>query len=324
MYILGLGGSNHDYSSCLIKDGRIIYMIDDERITRKKYGTGLGVELSKGFSRNYCLENAGITLEDVDLIVANDILNPVVYQRLSKKVHLINHHLTHAAAAFYPSEWEEAAILVVDGVGSKATINGNTKYETVTFAHGKGNKISVLEKINGRNLPGTDYVENSLGIFYALITEVVGFGEHEEGKTMGLAPYGTDRLYEKIQQHFKYMGNGRIEMTEKNIYELKSIKKMVEQETSEEAKFALRADIAWAGQKIFEDIMLEFCDYIYSITGCSKLCIGGGAGLNSVANYKIYKNSKFKQIYILPATADNGTALGAALYGYYVLNDRQR
>lgn len=324
MYILGLGGSNHDYSACLVKDGEVICMIDDERITRKKYGMGLGMELAKGFSRKYCLDEAGISLDDVDVIVANDIVNPVIYHHLNDKVHLINHHLSHAAAAFYPSEWGEAAILVVDGVGSQAEADGKPLYETVTFAHGKGTDITVLKKQYGENLPGTEYIENSLGIFYALITEVIGFGEHEEGKTMGLAPYGTDRLYDEIQKYFRYLGEGRIEMTRKDIEAIKGLKVMVDKEAKPGAQLALKADIAWAGQKILENTMIELSNHIYSLTGCQNLCIGGGTGLNSVANYKIYKKSKFKNLYIMPATADNGTAIGAALYGYHVLKGRPR
>lgn len=324
MYILGIGGSNHDYSACLVKDGEIVCMIDDERITRKKYGIGLGVELAKGFSRKYCLDVAGINLDEVELIVSNDIINKTIYHRLESNVQLINHHMSHAAAAFYPSEWNEAAILIVDGVGSKALIGGQTEYETVTFAHGKGSDIRVLQKQYGKNLSDTDYVENSIGIFYALITEVIGFGEHEEGKTMGLAPYGTDRLYKEIKKYFKYSGQGKIEMTARNIEDLKDLKKMVDQEIDAEACFSLKADIAWAGQKILEDTMLELCDYLYQLSGCKNLCIGGGTALNSVANYKIYKKSKFKQIYVMPATADNGTAMGAALYGYYNIKGMPR
>lgn len=324
MYILGLGGSNHDFSACLIKDGEIICMVDDERITRKKYGVGLGMELAKGFSRNYCLDVAGITLDDVELIVANDILHKAMYHRLEDRVHLMNHHLSHAAGVFYSSEWDEAAILIVDGVGSKTELNGETVYETITFAHGKGTEIKVLDQQYGKNLPGTEWIENSLGMFYALITEIVGFGDHEEGKTMGLAPYGTDRLYEQIAQHFHSLGQGRIAMNAKDMEELRALKEIVQKEEDREKQFMLKADIAWAGQKILEDTMMQLCEHLYSLTCCPNLCIGGGTGLNSVANYKIYKQSKFNQIYVLPATADNGTSLGAALYGYHAIKGMPR
>ncbi len=324
MNILGLGGSTHDFSACLVSDGKIRCMVDDERITRKKYGIGLGMELAKGFSRNYCLEAAGITLDDVELIVANDIVSKAIYHRLGDRVHLMNHHLSHAASVFYTSEWEESAILIVDGVGSKTEIDGETLYETVTYAHGSGTDLKAVKKLYGKNLPGTDYIENSIGIFYALITEVIGFGEHEEGKTMGLAPYGTDRFYTDIRQLFSYEGDGQITMTTQNINDLKEFKQIVDREKDADKLLALKADIAWAGQKVLEETMLDLCRHLYALTEQSTLCIAGGTGLNSVANYKIYKTSSFKQLYVLPATADNGTSLGAALYGYHNIRGNPR
>src|SRR4051812_47690907 len=112
MYILGLGGSDHDVSSCLLRDDQIVLAIEEERVTRKKYG--FYSNLLFGHSRNYCLQNAGIQLDDVEFVVADAILAPTASHAVRHRMHVLNHHLAHAASAFYPSPFEEAAILVVD------------------------------------------------------------------------------------------------------------------------------------------------------------------------------------------------------------------
>jgi len=317
MNVLGLGGSNHDFSSCIVKDGKVIWMVEDERITRKKHGIGLGIELAKGLSWKSCLDIANMCLEDIDLVVANDILNKALYHRIGKDVLLINHHLAHAASSYYPSEFENSAILVVDSVGSKDFVDGVYKYESVSFFYGDNKKIELLDKQYGKNIEGTDNIENSLGVLYSIITLVIGFKEHEEGKTMGLAPYGTDRYYEKVKNHFRHVGNGKIEMTEEDISKLLSYKNFIDSIQDEDEKFKVKADFAWAVQKILEDTIVYFGEHLLKLTGASNLCIAGGVGLNSVANYKIYKTGIFKNIFVQPATGDNGTSIGSALYGYY-------
>lgn len=325
MRVLGLGGSNHDFSTCIVQDGEVLNMIEDERITRKKYGAGLGVSLAKGYSRTYCLQQLQLSIEDIDLIVGNDILSKVMYQRIGKPVTLINHHLAHAASAFYPSDFEESAILVVDAVGSKEIADGKPLYESVTYAYGTNRDICSLEKVNGINLDGTDYIENSLGIFYAIITDVIGFGEHEEGKTMGLAPYGTEKYYSELKKHVRLTGNGKVEMKAEDIWNLLEYKVFITQIKNEKDQFQAKADFAYAAQQILEEAILYLAEHLYQLTKCKNLCIAGGVGLNSVANYKLYKKGLFKNIFIQPAAGDNGTSIGSALYGYYkILNQTRR
>ena len=324
MRVLGLGGSNHDFSACIVQDGEVLNMIEDERITRKKYGMGLGISLAKGFSRKYCLQQLHLTMEDIDLVVGNDILSKVMYKRIDKPVTLINHHLAHAASAFYPSDFEESAILVVDAVGSKEIVGGQKLYESVTYAYGNDRAIYFLEKVNGINLDGTDYIENSLGIFYAVVTEVIGFGEHEEGKTMGLAPYGTEKYYSEMKEHVRLTGNGKIEITAEDIKKLLEYKTYISQIKDKEKQFQVKADLAYAAQQILEETILYLAEHLYQLTKCRNLCIAGGVGLNSVANYKLYKKGIFKNIFIQPAAGDNGTSIGSALYGYYGILNQKR
>ncbi len=323
MYILGVGGSNHDYSACLTKDNEILYMIEDERITRKKNGRGLGVDIAKGFSRKYCLEEAKIELSDVELIVSNDLINPAILFHLDN-VKMIDHHLAHSASTFFCSPFEDAAILVVDSVGSKHVQDDKVTYNTVSFYYGNDNHIFAIKKIEGRNLQDTDYVENSLGIFYTLITEAIGFKELEEGKTMGLAPYGTSQFYNELSRCIYYAGDGKIEMSLQNIEYIREYKNRIHNFPVEEERKQAKKDLAFSAQRILEELMIELCIYIKEQTNAKKLCLAGGVALNSVANYKIYKKKIFEQIFIQPAAGDNGTSIGSSLYGYYEICGNKR
>ncbi len=323
MFVLGLGGSNHDFSACIAKNEKILYMIEDERITRKKHAKDLGVSLSQGFSKKYCLAEIGQDISDINLIVANDIINPVILFRLND-VQMINHHLAHAASAFFCSPYEEAAILIVDSVGSKELVGDKSFYESITYAYGRNNHIEILQKNTGENIQGTDYIENSLGIFYSLITEVIGFDELQEGKTMGLASYGKDTVYKELKEYIHYSEGGYIILTADNIKKILEYKNQISFIPIEKERFIVKANFAWAAQQILEEMMIRLCQHLYQLTGSKNLCIAGGVALNSVANYKIYKNKIFDNVFIQPAAGDNGTSIGAALYGYYEIMNNKR
>lgn len=341
MYILGLGGSDHDVSSCLLKDDQILIAIEEERVTRKKYG--FYSNLLFGHSRNYCLQNAGIQLDDVELVVADAILAPTASHAVRHRMHVLNHHLAHAASAFYPSPFEEAAILVVDNAGGLVSFNGKTGIETVTYAVGKGNEITVLDKVIGDqygeaevSTSGKAYQlgdpNNSLGHFYKIISHYCGFdflnNENfyftEDGKTMGLAPYGTDRYYEQIRPFIHLLPDGGLRI-DLHTGELQSLlEELTREELTGEDEYRRKADIAWAGQKCQEDVMIHFANSLYEKTGLKNLCIAGGSGLNSVANGKILKQTPFENIFVQPAAGDNGTSIGCAMWGYYMLKGMPR
>ena len=323
MNILGLGGSNHDFSACVMGNDKILYMIEDERITRKKHARDLGVSLSQGFSRKYCLNESDLDISEIDLIVANDIINPAILFRLND-VQMINHHLAHAASGFFCSPYEDSAILIVDSVGSKELFGDKFFYESITYAYGKNNHIEILQKNTGENLKGTDYIENSPGIFYSLITEVIGFEELQEGKTMGLAPYGNDSMYKELKEYIQYTESGNVILTADNIRKILEYKEQISAIQNENERFNVMADFAWAAQQILEEIMISLCQHLYKLTGSKNLCISGGVALNSVANYKIYKKKIYDNIFLQPAAGDNGTSIGAALYGYYEIMKNKR
>ncbi|MFF2908925.1 carbamoyltransferase [Paenibacillus sp. NPDC057934] len=341
MYILGLGGSDHDVSSCLVNEGRIVCAIEEERVTRKKYGFHSNLLL--GHSRNYCLQAAGITTDDLELIVVDSILVPTAYFGVrNKSVVTLNHHMAHASSAFFPSPFEESAILIMDNAGDLVTYEGENGIETVTFAYGKENEITILDKVIAEQyktspitFQGKPYQkgdpDDSLGHFYKIISHYCGFDFlnedsfyfTEDGKTMGLAPYGNNTYYEKLKSYVQLLPEGKIKIDLQSGTFETALQQIIQEDISKD-EFQVKADIAYAGQAILEDAVIHLANALYEKTGCENLCIAGGVGLNSVANGKILKHTPFKQLYIQPASGDNGTSIGCALWGHFVYNQNPR
>ena len=336
--IIGIGGSIHDFSSCLLQNGDMKMCIEDERLVRKKHAfyVGSSRELYKRNAADQILDNTGITMDDVDMVLGNDIL-PLYYQkRLKSNVksfHIINHHLAHACSAFYPSDFSEAAILTIDGGGTNYDIDENLEYERIqvcSYAIGRGNKVEILDENIGKRYDAKKYnnsidpVTDSLGGFYGVATNACGFTFHEEGKTMGLAPYGTDKYLNRMMEYVNFTANGKFEFSIQGIDYFLELKELWEGEEDKEKQFNIRADIAYAAQNIVERGIIHAGTYLKRITGCENICIAGGVALNSVANYKLYKTGMFRNFFIQPAAGDNGTSIGAAYYGWYELMNQKR
>ncbi len=329
MNILGIGGSDHDVSSALIMNDKLICAIEEERLTRKKYGFYSNLLL--GTSRKCVLKEANIDLDEVDLIVCDDILAQTALFGISRKdVKRVNHHMLHASSAFYPSDFEESAILVVDGAGSLVEQNGTSGLECISYGFGQSNNINIFNKVIGEkyhvsNLGykqpyQTGDPENSLGYFYRLISHYIGFNYidkngfyfTEDGKTMGLAPYGTKKYYKVLREFIDFGKDGQIKIDLCSGEFEKVLQRIINNNDSN-----VKADLACAGQEILEEALIYISNYLYKETKCKNLCIAGGVGLNSVANGKILKNTNFENLFIQPASGDSGTSLGAALWGYY-------
>ena len=321
MYILGLGGSLHDFSACLIRDDEILVAIEEERITRQKHAVNkkelesaiVNNQLWKFMQRvpnntlkasvEYCLKYAEIDYADIDLVITTDSNTYLPVVNSFQHMVIMNHHMSHIASAYYTSGYKEAAVLVVDGRGSKVTYNNKTGYESVTLAYAKGNKIEILDKV----------LDHSIGHFYSAVTLALGFGILEDGKTMGLSSYGTNTYLEEMNECYS-IKDGRVEF----LWSLDEVKSFIEnklKDVNENEIFQAKADLAYAAQRIIEDMVCYYADRLYKETGCDKLCIAGGVALNSVANGVVYKKLKFSDIFIPPAAGDNGLAFGCALYG---------
>ena len=238
-------------------------------------------------------------------------------KEIKAKLLFSEHHLSHAASAFFPSPFKESAILTLDGVG---------EYATSSISVGNKNKIETLKEIN---------FPNSLGLFYSAFTYFTGFKVNSgEYKLMGLAPYGNPVFKKKIydnlihvfedgsfilnQKYFDYTTG--LKMTSEKMEELFGTKARNEKEEI----LPIHMDIAASIQAVLEEVILKICLCVKKITNLNNLCLAGGVALNCVANSKIIKNNIFEKIWIQPASSDSGGALGAAQFAYYHLlnNDR--
>jgi len=242
----------------------------------------------------------------------NDYLNEILNEKKKIKFHIkfSDHHLSHAASAFFPSNFTNAAVVTADGVG---------EFATTTISHGQNNNLVIKKKI--------DY-PHSIGLLYSAFTYYLGFKVNsDEYKVMGLAPYGSPRYKNLIlenlvnvsedgsfflnQDFFSYSTD--LVMTNKKFDKLFSFNKR----NKEDLITQDHMDIASSIQSVTEDIMISICKYAKKITNSENLCLSGGVALNCVANGKIVDEKIFKNIWIQPASGDAGGALGCALVAYY-------
>ena len=236
---------------------------------------------------------------------------------IEKKLLFSEHHLSHAASAFYPSPFKKSAILTIDGVG---------EWTTTSIGIGDGNKINTVEEI---------HYPHSLGLLYSAFTYFLGFKVNSgEYKVMGLAPYGSPKFKDKIldnlirlnkdgsyflnQDYFNYSVG--LTMTNNKFSSLFGILRRNEDEPLEQIHMDLAASI----QSVLEKAVLNLAYRAKQITSCENLCMAGGVALNCVANYKLFKNNVFDKIWVQPASGDAGGALGAALNVNYNILENER
>lgn len=364
MNILGISAFYHDSAACLVQNGKIVAAAQEERFTRKKHDEGFPVEAAK-----YCLDLAGLSIDELDAIVFYDkpflkferlletylsfapkgvrsfitaipvwlkekmFLKRLIYDELKKvgdykkdEVNLLfpEHHLSHAASAFYPSKFEEAAILTIDGVG---------EWATASICHGKGKDITILKELQ---------FPHSLGLLYSAFTYFLGFKVNSgEYKLMGLAPYGnpdSKLLQEYItkikdelvdiredgsiwlnQEYFSYATGLRMVNDKKWETLFGFPKREGEGELQQH-----EADLALAIQKVTEEIVVKMAAHAKELTGAKAICMAGGVALNCVANGKLQNEGIFDEVYIQPAAGDAGGAVGAALAALHIYFGKER
>jgi carbamoyltransferase len=354
MYILGIGDVTHDVSVCLMKNDQIVAGIEEERVTRIKHNLVLDAskytlkeqgehfysqlekltvaEREKKYlqSMQYCLSAARINLKQVKAIVISSLFSSLPFRHQACFIH---HHLAHAASAFYPSPFKNAAILILDGYG--AYTDGIS--ECILYAQGKDNQLEFLNTVVGycdfskdekeSDLKETQIIfRNSLGVFYQNITLLIGMGHFGEGKTMGLSAYGKDReKFNKIREFIELKPNGHVAIDNRSIFIYCSeLIGEAKSRLGREQLFQFYADLAYKHQQLLEEMIIHCCHYLHQITGEKNLCLAGGVALNSVANHKIVEKTKFENIFVQPAAGDNGISIGCAMYGAYTLNGYSR
>lgn len=349
-WILGLN-LGHDRSACLLKNGEIFVAIEEERLDRIKHSVGY---ITGGYfntlvkeiplrSITYCLETAGIGLDDLSLVVgncpANDMSIALIKQMLpikdkSKIIQLPNpsHHLAHAYNSYYASGFEESAVFVSDGMGS--FISGDTsKMEAESMFWVKNGEF---ERVGGRVInPETDL---SLGLFYNYVTTRIGFitkygkegfgefncgGIPEAGKTMGLSPFGEEN--EKWPRVVETNENGEVKISYKKLVQTFELTKMLSQVEDSGLKYENKYYMNWAYkvQCELEETAIHMLNKLYEKTGTKNLCLSGGVFLNSVLNYRIIKETPFENVYVFPAVNDAGIAVGCAYYGHYMESSKR-
>jgi carbamoyltransferase len=350
MYILGISCFYHDSAACLIRDGNILAAAQEERFTRKKHDPRFPKNAIK-----YCLYEASIAIQDLNYAVFYD--KPfLTFERilmsyltvapkglrswleamplwLGQKLHIpkviqretsyegdvlyTEHHEAHAASAFYPSPFNEAAILTIDGVG---------EWATASYGFGKAEDITLLKEL---------HFPDSLGLLYSAFTYFTGFRVNSgEYKLMGLAPYGVPRYRNLILSelvdlkedgsirlnlsYFDFLGGLR--MTNRRFAKLfGGPPRKPETEISQR-----EMDIAASIQGVTEEIVLRMVRHVHKETNQKNLCLAGGVALNCVANGRIMREGPFENIWIQPAAGDAGGAMGAALsvWYHYLGNER--
>jgi carbamoyltransferase len=306
-------------------------MIEEERISRRKYG--LGGNLLEGHARNYCLTHAGISLADVDEVVADAILAPTAFLACRKRARLIDHHLAHAAAAWFTSGFETGAVLVVDNAGGLVRERGREGLQATSFFRAQGRKLNLIKRVlstnwhEGPQVAGRVYQrgdgDHSLGHFYKKVSGALGFGYYpsngknpngfffpEDGKTMGLAAYGDLRFFDRLWELVKIGPGGEYELF-LNDGRLDSLLRSL---LPAEADFDSRACVAAAAQEVLTRVMCHLVEFLIEVTGDGRICLSGGVAMNSMMNGEILRRTPVEKLYVPPMPGDNGTGLGAALW----------
>lgn len=339
MNILGISAFYHDSAACLVQDGKIVAAAQEERFTRRKHDPGFPSEATK-----FCLDRAGITSKDVDYVAFYD--KPLLkFERILKtymdyaprgwdtfskampvwfngklsirrqieqslgyagKVLFMEHHESHAMSAFYPSPFDEAAVLTIDGVG---------EWATTSISIGRGRNLEIVSEI---------HFPHSLGLLYSAFTAYTGFKVNSgEYKMMGLAPYGRPIYKEQILKHLIdvkddgsfHLDMGYFDFPFGQVMTSERFNKLFDgpPRKGESTLTQREMDLARSIQDVTEEVVVKIARHIRKSTGMQNLCLAGGVALNCVANGKLLQEGVFADIWIQPAAGDAGGALGAAL-----------
>ncbi len=350
MIVLGISAFYHDSAACLLRDGTIVAAAQEERFSRMKHDPRFPERAIA-----YCLHEGGVDIEDVDRVVFYDKpflkferllmtylsvaprglrsfydqmpfwLKEKLFMRTTIRGQLgyggevlfCNHHESHAAAAFFPSPFEEAAFLTLDGVG---------EWATTAYGVGQGNRVTIQKEIR---------FPHSLGLLYSAFTYFAGFKVNSgEYKLMGLAPYGEPRYVDTIKRelidikddgsyrlnmdYFDYCAG--IRMTNGKFADLFGGPPRTPETTITQREM----DLARSVQEVTEEVVLRMARTAHRETGMQNLTLAGGVALNCVANGRLLREGPFDDIWIQPAAGDAGNALGCALFAWHQVLDQPR
>jgi carbamoyltransferase len=349
--ILGLNAFHGDAAAALVVDGELVAAAEEERFNRVKHCAGF-----PALSAAWCLADAGLTAAELDHVAVSrdpranfgaklrrllrtspgyarkrlenaakvrdvrEHLAEALGVEVKAALHNVEHHQAHVASAFFVSPFESAAVLSVDGFGD---------FASTMLAHGRGNRFEVLDRV---------LFPHSLGIFYTAVTQWLGFPKYgDEGKVMGLAPYGEPRRLEEMRElvrlngslfelgldYFTHHREG-VDMTWDEqtptigrIYSERLVEAFGPAREPGQELTTHHEDVAASLQRMLEDAYLHLVRALHERTGERAICLAGGVALNAVANGRIRLDTPFEEVYVQPAAGDSGTAVGAA---YFVWN----
>jgi carbamoyltransferase len=351
--ILGLNAYHGDAAAALIVDGELVCAAEEERFNRVKHCAGFPAQ-----SAAWCLEHAGISAAELDHVaigrdpkanlgaklrrtlthgasprflrerLANaarvrDVkaeLEAALGAEVGAPLHHVEHHRAHVASAFFPSPFDEAAVLTVDGFGD---------FASTMLAQGRGESFTVLERV---------LFPHSLGIFYTAVTQWLGFpGYGDEGKVMGLAPYGTPRFLTEMRHVVRPQGDvfelgldffrhdkEGVDMTWDEgtptigtLYSERLEEVLGAAREPDSELTALHEDVAASLQAMLEEAYLHLVNALWERTKVPRICLAGGVALNAVANGRIRLETPFEEVWVQPAAGDSGIAVGAALHVWH-------
>ena len=354
MIILGLNAFHGDSAACIFRDGKLIAAIEEERLRRIKHWAGFPIESIK-FCLNEC--NISIQDVDYITVsrdpsanfykkITHSIKNRISFkslkdrlkntnkiasikeelakvfnvseEKITAKVHHIEHHRSHMASAFFASPFEESAVLSIDGFGD---------FTSTMIGVGKGKQIEVLDSV---------IYPHSVGVYYTAFTQFLGFQHYgDEYKVMGLSPYGHPTLVDKVRDVLILKKDGLFEINERyfkhpnegvsmswesgepyieNIFSDYMVEVFGKARLKDEQITQFHKDLASSVQAVTEELIFHVLNHLQVKTGLRNICIAGGVAQNSVANGKILDNTSFENMYIPPAGHDAGTAIGSALW----------
>jgi carbamoyltransferase len=364
MLILGLNMYHADASAAIIVDGEVKFAIAEERLNRHKHFGGFPALAIKA-----CLDAVGAKVSDLDHVAVGqdsdaNLIKKVQYalskpakilnfirlrqrkeamrdvrslignalqvdgSQLKFQEHHLEHHIAHIASAYYCSPWEKAAGFSYDGSGD---------FVSTMMARCEGNDIEVLDRV---------FLPHSLGSFYTMICEFIGYSKYgDEGKVMGLAPYGKETYCEEIEKivfpknggfqlnlsYFKPLGSNQgMQVLPDGTVRLarhfsEKMEKLFGEPRKPHAEIAQREmNLAYAMQHQFEEILFHLLNQLQTQVPLDNLAMAGGCALNSVANGKLFDRTLFRKTYIQPAAGDEGLAIGAALHAYHSVLKQSR
>jgi carbamoyltransferase len=313
--ILGLNAYHGDAAAALVVDGELVAAAEEERFNRVKHVAGF-----PSLAAAWCLAEAGLDAPDhvaVGCLESSVPADPRAELDFDAKWHFVEHHVAHLASAFLPSGFEDAAVLSVDAFGDGVS---------TMLAVGRGAELEVLERVA---------FPHSLGVLYTAVTQWLGFLRYgDEGKVMGLAPYGTPRFTDELHRLVRSAGDlfeldldyfthhdHPLELTwaegtpsVRRLFSPKLEELLGPARGTDDELTAHHEDVAASLQAVLEEHELRLAQALWERTKLPRLCLAGGVALNAVANGRILRETQFEQVFVQPAASDSGTAVGAALH----------